>query len=261
MTAKAFVKHVAGRLLFTTGMYRKCLGSRAIVALFHRVDDRYPDDPISCTREAFVNYCEFFRRYFEVVSLSQLLESLDRKENVAGKLVITFDDGYYDNEATAAEVLSKRGLPACFFVATAFIESKLTPWWDERAGIKSQFMSWNQVRALRANGFEVGAHTENHVDLGRVDRETAEAEIAKSQLRLQLELGEQIVLFSYPFGRRDQMSETARSFVKKSGFRCCLSAFGGLVEHDCDPYHIPRVPIPPYYRSPYQFGFEVVRSK
>jgi peptidoglycan/xylan/chitin deacetylase (PgdA/CDA1 family) len=251
------VKTLLGYLCFHTGLYRLFVRNRAVITLFHRVDDRYGGNPISCTRAEFESYCRFFRRFFHVVTLEELLARLAAGRPVDRLLVITFDDGYLDNRAFAAGALRQLGLPACFFIATDFIGSRRIPWWDEEAGITSEWMSWPQVRELRDLGFEVGAHTMNHVDLGVVPREEAEREILGSRTRLERELGQPVTFFTYPYGRRHQITESHRDIVR-GAFACCLSAFGSSVRSGEDPYVLKRTPISPWHKSPYQFGFEAM---
>jgi len=231
------------------------------VVLFHRVDNRYPSNPISCTVRKLEDFCKFFREYFHVISLSTLLDKLDAGESVDGHLVITFDDGYLDNATVAAPILCRMGLPACFFVTTEFIGSQHVPWWDAELGIQSEWMGWDHVRTLAAEGFEVGAHTMNHVDLGVVKGEVARVEIAQSGERLQAEIGAPVRLFSSPYGRRDQITEENRALVREAGYRCCLSAYGGAVGAKTDPYDLKRIAVTPWFRSPSQFGFEILSTR
>lgn len=258
---KRSVKSALGWLAFHTGVYRRFFRDHAIVVLFHRVDDRYGGNPISCTRAEFTAFLDFFRRYFRVIPLAELLDGLGRGDNVGGRLVITFDDGYLDNYRNAAPVLTQRGLPACFFIATEFVGSARVPWWDEQAGIRSEWMSWDQLRDLRDQGFELGAHTMNHVDLGVVAGAEAIREIAGSKERLERELGSAVLFFTYPYGRAHQITEANRDLVRLAGFRCCLSAYGGSVPRGASPFHIQRTAISPWHISPYQFGFEAMLSK
>src|ERR1051325_1885648 len=100
----------------------------------------------------------------------------------------------------------RRAAAACFLIRTDFIGSTRVPFWDAELGIESRWMSWDDVRSLNARGFEIGAHTMNHVDLGVVQGAEAVREIVGSRQRLTRELGEETPLFSYPFGRADQMT-------------------------------------------------------
>ena len=253
------IKALLGRAIFASGAYRLLFRDKAVIVLFHRIDDRYPGDPITSGTAEFREFCNFFQRYFTVVPFHTLIAKLQRREDISPPLVITFDDGYRDNRRAADELL-RRGMPASFFIATEFIGSDRVPWWDTKAGIISEWMSWDDVRSLRDDGFELGAHTKNHVDLGVVSGAEAVEEIDGSARRLVAETGAPIDLFSYPYGRPHQITEENREIVRKAGFVCCPSAYGGTVGKGNDPFRICRTPISPWHISPYQFGFEATLS-
>jgi hypothetical protein len=77
-------------------------------------------------------------------------------------------------------------------------------------------------------------------------------------LDLERELREPITLFSYPFGRKNQLSEDNRAEVRRAGFVCCASCYGGTISAETDPFRLPRVPITNWHLAPEQFGFEVL---
>src|SRR5206468_2310596 len=135
------------------------------------------------------------------------------------------------------------------------------PWWDREAGVRHPLMAWDEIKALRQKGFDIGAHTRTHVDLGQTAGASAWEEIAGAREKLAQRLGAPVELFAYPYGRRDNLADVNRSVVRKAGFRCCCSCYGGIASPGTDPFHLPRVPISPWYQSPYQFGFELVISK
>jgi peptidoglycan/xylan/chitin deacetylase (PgdA/CDA1 family) len=246
-----------GEVLYRSRLHRRLWKNRAAIVIFHRVDDRYPGDPITCTPEEFRRYCDFFQRYFIVISLAELLERLRAGRDISRHLVITFDDGYRDNARCALE-LKKRGLPACFFVTTGFIGSSRNAWWDSLRAIRSEWMSWDDVRTLHALGFELGPHTETHANLGAVSGAEAVAEIVGAKEVLERELGAQTVHFGFPFGRPEHLSEANRQLVRRAGFRSCLSASGGTVRPDCDAFDLKRIGVSAAFSSPYQLGFEML---
>lgn len=256
---KRRIKALLGRAIFASRAYRPLFRNKAVIVLFHRVDDRYPGDPITCSTAEFREFCTFFHRYFTVVPFHVLIAKLERGDDISRHLVITFDDGYRDNRRAADELLRRR-MPASFFIATDFIGSDRVPWWDAESGIVSEWMSWADVRSLSNDGFELGAHTRNHVDLGVVSGAEAVEEIAGSARRLVAETGVPIDLFSYPYGRPHQITEENRKIVRNAGFVCCPSAYGGTVRKGEDPFRICRTPISPWHISPYQFGFEALLS-
>jgi peptidoglycan/xylan/chitin deacetylase (PgdA/CDA1 family) len=253
---KRAIKTVAGRLLYRSSAYRLHWPDRALVVVFHRVNDRYPGDPITVTRQAFTSFLDFFARYFRVVSLSELLAKLARSADVSRHLAITFDDGYLDNWSVAAPELAARGLPACFFITTGFVGSTRDAWWDAARGVRSEWMTWDQIRALHSAGFELGAHTISHVNLGASDPATARREIMGSKTQLEAETDSAVRHFAYPFGGPEHLGADQRQMVKDAGFASCVSAYGGRVRQGDDPYRLRRLGINSWFRSPYQFGIE-----
>ena len=253
------IKAAVSWILFHTGLHRRLMRGRAIIALFHRVDDRYGGTEITVTRDEFSRYVHFFGRFYTVLSLGELLGRLQRGDDLTGCVAITFDDGYLDNFQNAAPLLAEHGLPACFFVGTEFIGSNRQPWWDAELGIRAEWMTWEHLRSLNAQGFEIGAHTMNHVDLGQAhDGDGAFNEIIGSRQRLETELGTRIDYFSYPYGRREQMTEENRDAVRRAGLVCCLSAYGGVVKAGDDPFYLRRSPVGSWHRSPYEYGFDAL---
>jgi peptidoglycan/xylan/chitin deacetylase (PgdA/CDA1 family) len=119
-------------------------------------------------------------------------------------------------------------------------------------------MTWDQVRALRAAGHDVGSHTQTHPDLGTIGKEEARLEVSGGSSQLDAELGEHSGLFAYPYGGRKNMSDENQSVVNQLGLRCSLSAYGGTVRAGDDPLRLKRITISNWFVSPYQFGFELV---
>lgn len=255
------LKSWLGSALYRTRAHRPLFGDRAVIVVFHRVRDDVPPNPITCTTAEFRAYCDLFERYFDVVSIAELLRRMADGESIRRCLAITFDDGYLDNATFAAPELKRRGLPGCFFIATEFIGTRRVPWWDAEWGIASEWMDWDHVRSLQSDGFEIGGHTLNHVDLGVVNGEEARHEIAGCRARLERETAAAVTLFSYPYGRAQQITEANRALVRGAGFECCMSAHGGSVRPGDDPFHILRSPISPWHRSPMQLAFELALQR
>src|SRR5207249_10105698 len=54
------------------------------------------------------------------------------------------------------------------------------------------------------------------------------------------------------------MLDAHRALLRRAGFACCLSAYGGVVTAGTDPLHLPRIPVSPWHPSPGHFGFELL---
>lgn len=254
------IKRYLGGMVFGLRLHRFFFKDKAVIAVFHRVNNNIPENPITCDIELFTQFCAFFKRYFNIISLSELLDRIESGRSISGCLVVTFDDGYLDNFENAAPILKEFDIPACFFIATDFIGTQRVPDWDKKWGVESEWMTWDHVKSLSSDGFEIGAHTKNHVDLGVVEGDDARDEIQESRLALERQLGKDIDLFSFPFGRESQFSESNRSLVKELRFRCSPSAYGGIVRPNDDPFRMRRHPISPWHESVWQFGFELLQE-
>lgn len=255
------VKRALGRGIFASNLARLFLRNTAVIVAFHRVKDGCGSEPLTIDVATFERYCRFFNDHFHVAPLRQIVERLENGEKLNGALAITFDDGYRDNFENAAPVLERLSLPATFFVVTHWIGSDVVPWWDEARGVRHPWMTWHQLRSLHQRGFDVGAHTRTHPDLGTLDRVDAEAEILGARRDLEWQLDAPIDLFAYPFGRRANLCDANREVVKAAGFRCCCSCYGGVVADGTDPFHLSRIPVSPRCPSPDEFGFEVALGR
>lgn len=255
------LKGAAGSTLCALGAQRALLRETGVVVAFHRVNDRTAGDALSVGVAHFARLCRFFRRHFDVIPLGALLDRLEARQPLAGCLAISFDDGYLDNFSCAAPVLAELGLPATFFAVSSFLGTQTRAWWDAGIEPAPAWMSWAQLRELHAAGFEIGAHTRSHANLGVVAGAAAREEILAGRCELEQGLGARVSNFAYPYGRANAITEANRELVREAGLRSCASCHGGRVLAQTDPYHLPRVPINGWFASPGQFGLEVVLGR
>jgi peptidoglycan/xylan/chitin deacetylase (PgdA/CDA1 family) len=256
------VKRILGRSLFAARLDALLLRRAAVVVAFHRVQ-RGADvsDGLTVAPQTFESFCRFFRRHFHVVPLRELVGKLEDGGTLRRELAITFDDGYRDNFENAMPILESLSLPATFFVVSRWVGSDVVPFWDRRLGVRHPWMTWSQIRDLHAKGFDIGAHTRTHVDLGMLSPAAACEEIAGARADLEDQLGARVQSFAYPFGGPDHITDANRGLVRAAGFRCCCSAFGGTISSSTDPFHLPRVPISPWHASPHHFGLDVALGR
>jgi peptidoglycan/xylan/chitin deacetylase (PgdA/CDA1 family) len=258
---RSSVKRLLGRGLFASHLDAVLLRNAAVIVAFHRIQQADRSDSLSIDADTFERHCRFYRRYFRVVPLRELVYQIAHGQPIDRHLAITFDDGYRDNFENARPVLEKLSLPATFFVVTEWMGTDVVPWWDHVRGVRHPWMTWDEVRALHHSGFEIGAHTRSHADLGKVSLANARDEVLGARLELERRLGARVESFAYPYGGRKHVTEASRDVIRGAGFRCCCSSFGGINPAGTDPFFLKRVPVSPWHRSPHQFGFEVATGR
>src|SRR5690606_17903329 len=107
----------------------------------------------------------------DVVTLAEAQARIESGRNSRPAVAITFYDGYAENIDFALPLLKSEGVPCTYFVASQFVlEGKPFPH-DVALGRPLEPNTPDQVREIARWGFEVGAHTRTHADLGAVHDE------------------------------------------------------------------------------------------
>jgi len=153
------------------------------------------------------------RNGFHVVSLRDAVEAIRLHHSLPSRpIVLTFDDGYADFFTTAVPELQRHGFTATDFVVSGFVG---------RGG----YMNWSQVQVADAMGFNIGAHTVDHVALTGVSPARAAWEIQQSKAMLEAMLGHPVLDFAYPYG---SFNAGVSAQVRQAGFASASSTIGGV---------------------------------
>jgi peptidoglycan/xylan/chitin deacetylase (PgdA/CDA1 family) len=226
-----------------------CLGrSRAVVLYYHRVGGR---DVWSKPTDEFRSELAYLKSRYECISLQELCERVRADKPMRKRsVVITFDDGYRDNFTEAVPALKEAGITATFFVATGFIETKREFPHDLRAlergdieALNFPKLTWDDLRSMEADGFEIGSHTVNHTNMGCADKATIESEVEDSLAALNREFGEKPRAFSFPWGKPQDMCEYAIEVAKRANYYSAVSAYGGANTRGANVFNIRRIDV------------------
>lgn len=121
-------------------------------------------------------------------------------------------------------------------------------------------MTSAQVRALHAQGMEIGAHTVNHPILCTLDSEAAAHQMRASRSTLESLLDAPVRLFAYPNGRPDRDYVAAHAaLAREAGFDAAVSTAVGVSTRGADPYQLPR--FAPWDREPGRWLARLVASR
>ena len=103
------------------------------------------------------------------------------------------------------------------------------------------FLSWDQVRAMRAAGVEFGSHTVNHPILSQVDSDSLAFELGESKRRIEAELGEPCDLFAYPNGSPADFGDREKRELEQAGYRAAFALSGRVNGRMPDLYALDRI--------------------
>lgn len=167
----------------------------------------------------------------EAVSLADYVR--DAAPPAASAFSISFDDAHSSVLRLAAPLLVQRKIPFTLFVPVLWV------------GTSDEWLSWDELRALRDQGVTIGAHSMSHQRFSwRLYDEDEQAyqmrlydECAQSKESLERELGLACDLFAYPYG---EDPAAARAAVRRAGYKAAFTVRGDT-EWDGDVYSIPRV--------------------
>ncbi len=214
--------------------------SRAAIVLYHRVND-YSKDVLTVDCRTFAaQLLAISQRYFLISSAEMVDRIRSGKPLRPTTVTMQFDDCYRDIFLNGAPIMKVCGVPACAFLNSGFIDTNRTFAHDIESPFDYENLSTSEVQTWVRMGFEVGAHTINHVDLGTCPVEDAGPEIAQCGVELEKITGKPVNLFAFPFGQPRNIREETLQIIQSSGYLANFSVYGGFIDSRTDPFSIPR---------------------
>ncbi len=143
----------------------------------------------------------------------------------AKPIILTFDDGYRDFYTAAYPALRAHNFKAVSYVISGFVGGP-------------NYMTWDMVRELDANGIEIGGHTFSHIDLTKASGGELHRQLVDSGGDLAQELGHPVVDFCYPAGKYNAAVAAA---VQAAGYQTATTTEMGTVHSMGDRFTWSRV--------------------
>jgi peptidoglycan/xylan/chitin deacetylase (PgdA/CDA1 family) len=132
---------------------RNRLGQRALILLYHRISELPTDSQLLCvTPSHFAEHLEILRKEYSPISLGELSRDYRHENLPQGAVVVTFDDGYFDNLTNAKPLLERYDIPATVFVTTGYIGRQREFWSDQLESVLLQPGSLPQMLSLTIGG-------------------------------------------------------------------------------------------------------------
>ena len=216
-------------LLFSMGFYlpQAVAADSAVILMYHRFGEtQFPSTNIRLEQlDAHIQ--ELKRGPYTVLPVAEIVSRIKSGKPLPDRTVgITVDDGFKSVYEEAWPRFEKANLPFTVFISTDPFDEK-----------RASYMTWNDVRKMKAAGVDFGAHTASHLHMTAASPAQNEAEIKKSNARLAAELGKAPRLFAYPFGEAGtEVIKTARI----GGYAFSFGQHSGVVHPKSDFNYLPR---------------------
>ena len=238
ITALCAALFIAGRSVSEAAMKAAEKPVLLPVIMYHSVCDRPPSD-YTVTPQQLENDLSWLNsRGFKTVSTQQLIDYTRGKGKLPEKPVLmTFDDGFYNNLSVALPLLEKYDMCAVVSIVGRYTDDYAAA--DPHANSYS-YLTWQDISELSASGrIEIGSHTyDMHSNSGgrhgcaKLPSETAEEYAAMFRediylLKTELHNNCGIVpaVFAYPFG---SLSAESLPVLRDSGILMTLTCREGM---------------------------------
>ena len=206
--------------------------NRLVILMYHQIEKESREDLTVSLKNLEQQFSYLSRKKYTPHFFSELTVSTKRN------IIITFDDGYRNNLEYLPSLLKKYNLKATIFIPTGFIEK----------GYKNyQMMTFDEIRSLDKNYFEIALHTHAHENLKTISFDLIEKDLEKNMQILDAHHITYSKVLAYPYGKYPNKEEEKSAFfsvLKKIGIDFAVR-IGNRVNYypTQHPYELCRVDI------------------
>jgi peptidoglycan/xylan/chitin deacetylase (PgdA/CDA1 family) len=221
-------------------------GSRVPILMYHSVSENlfgksHPYYQINTSPPMFARQMRWLKwAGYRTMDLTEMLAALESGKDLSKTLVITFDDGYRDFYTDAFPVMKQCGFTATVFLATARIQNISLRFEG------ADYLTWQEVRELYAEGIRFGSHTVTHADLHSLEPEQIDYELGCSKETIEQKLSAPVESFAYSFAFPEEDNSFKRYLVdilENHGFNNGVSAILGRAHLGKNRFYLPRLPV------------------
>lgn len=132
-------------------------------------------------------------------------KDLEANKSLENKIILTFDDGYYNNLEYLIPLLEKHQLKATIFIPTEFIQKNINT--DSRI-----YMNFDEIRNLNPDFVEIALHSHTHRNFSQLSIEEAEEDLLKNMQILEQNQITFTKVLAYPYGKFPKEKQKKKEF-------------------------------------------------
>ncbi len=192
------------------------------ILLYHHISDEFDhSNAISIiSPKDFRLHMTAIKTQYTPISLREYVEFVNCRDGSktipTNPIIVTFDDGYLSNYEIAYPILKELEIPATIFVVTDTVGAVAG-----EGKVNYTHFTWEQAKEMQSSGLiDIQSHTNDHVKLGEIDRDTVSYELRKSKYLIEKNVGNTVDMIAYPYG---SYSDEAIEASAKAGYTAqCL---------------------------------------
>ena len=171
----------------------------AVILVYHHISHTTPK-VTSVSPDIFRQHMQYLADNHQVLSLEQVITSLQNQQSLPDKtVVITFDDGYDNIYNNAHPIIKEFSFPYTVFITPPLI------------GTVNYQLDWQQVKIMAQEGASFANHGSQHSHLLTKKADETEKnwldrtmlKIERAETMLKNKLGYSLKYFAYPYGEFD----------------------------------------------------------
>ncbi len=158
---------------------------------------------------------------YHPISFTDYVNSLKNDTKLPDRaVVLSFDDGWKTQYQYAVPILEKYKFSATFFIVTNYVD-----------GNYPAYMSWNDLKDLVKNNFDIESHTKSHLILTKLNSIKLADELGGSKKTLENKLGIKVTTLAYPNYMQNKTVQDALKSAGYLGARTGWTPFKNSIDH------------------------------
>tara|TARA_A100001035_G_C27752624_1_gene487226 strand:+ start:134 stop:949 length:816 start_codon:yes stop_codon:yes gene_type:complete len=233
---RTLIKRKLGQIYQLRNNHKK----RKVIILYHSVGNTN----LGMNKNKFINQLKWLKENCYIKNINDLLEtnnySAESSKPLDIEVAITFDDGYQSVIKNIYPIMQELNISGCIYLNTNFIFNNRNNKSSELNGHYhgEYFLSWKEIKELKKNGWEIGSHGCDHLDLTSISENLLKKELFNSKAKIEKYLGAECKHFSYPWGYHNK---SVINMVQETGYKFAVSGIQKSFDQKKDSFFaIPR---------------------